>query len=167
MRTISARIAALIAIAMLGSASLDAQEGAAASGSPLPVLEATGRDHGKDEENALSRFAIVACGSFPIMLLYSDFSFDVGRYVAAGFDAYYAPWPFKSEFSYQPSDAEKALRIGVAVGASVTVGAIDYLIRRSKAKKEKLRRDALMELAEATAKERSLPEALPKAAVEP
>jgi hypothetical protein len=102
-------------------------------------------DFAPDHENSLVRFGIVTLGSFPLMLLYSDLSFDVGRYFANGFAPEYAPWPFKTEYSAPVSENEKLLRIGVAAGASIGVGLIDYLIRQSKAKKERLRREALLE----------------------
>jgi hypothetical protein len=99
-----------------------------------------------DDENPLGRLAIVTLGSFPILLFYTDFSFDLGKFFFNGFDANYAPWPFKSEYSDSPSAGEKAARIGVAIGASAAVGAIDYLIRLSRAKKARLQREALLEL---------------------
>jgi hypothetical protein len=126
-----------------GAAAASAAPGGAAT-APLQ-LDAAGA---ADGENALSRFGIVTLGSFPIMLLYADFSVDLGRYFLNGFNSAYAPWPFKSEYAEPPSQAEKAARIGVAIGASVAVGAIDYLIRLSKAKKARLQREALLELSE-------------------
>ncbi len=120
-----------------------------------------------DGESALARFTIVTLGSFPIMLFYSDFSFDIGKFVYHGFDAGYAPWPFKSELSEPLTDAEKAWRIGAAVGASVAVGAIDYLIRQSKAKKARLRREALLQYAAERAGEGEASEAPPERREEP
>jgi hypothetical protein len=101
---------------------------------------------GVDGENPLGRLAIVTFGSFPILLLYTDFSFDLGKFLIHGFDANYAPWPFKSEYSESPAATERAARIGVAIGASAAVGVIDYAIRASRAKKARLQREALLEL---------------------
>jgi hypothetical protein len=114
--------------------------------SPYESRSALAPTPGVDGENPLGRLAIVTLGSFPILLFYTDFSFDLGKFVFKGFDANYAPWPFKSEYSEPPSVGEKAARIGVAIGASAAVGAIDYFIRSSRAKKARLQREALLEL---------------------
>jgi hypothetical protein len=157
-------LALAAALALFGVAATAAQE-PASSGAPAaaPAAKALEPVPAVDDESALGRFGIVTLGSFPIMLLYSDFSFDLGKYVFNGFDSDFAPWPFKSEYSEPPTDSEKALRIGVAIGASVAVGAIDYLIRSSKAKKARLRRESLLELAaEASAGGGSVPLASPE-----
>jgi hypothetical protein len=117
---------------------LAAQDGGGKEGTPIPQPSI-------DRENALARFGIVTLGSFPLMLLYSDLSFDIGRYFANGCAPEYAPWPFKSEYSAEVSEEEKLLRIGAAACASIAVGTIDFLIRQAKAKKERLRREALLE----------------------
>jgi len=150
-----ARLALALALSLAAAAGASAQDAAqgAAPGGTASAAQAPAppppRDLGPvkdvDNENALARFGIVSFGSFPILLFYTDFSFDLGRYVVNGFDSNYAPWPFKSEYTESPTEAELLTRIGVAVGASLTVGAIDYFIRASKAKKAKLRRQALLE----------------------
>ncbi len=86
-------------------------------------------------ENPFSRFEIVSLGSFPIMLFYTGFTFDLGRYVANGFSASYAPWPFQNEYSAALTDSDRLTRIGAAFGASMIVGAIDAYLHAEKLKK--------------------------------
>ena len=86
-------------------------------------------------ENPFSRFEIVSLGSFPIMLFYTGFTFDLGRYVANGFSASYAPWPFQNEYSAALTDSDRLTRIGAALGASMVVGAIDAYLHAEKLKK--------------------------------
>ncbi len=83
----------------------------------------------------LRRFEIVAFGSFPIMLFYANLGFDLSRYARSGYDPYYAPWPFKSEYSYKPSTPEILASVGTAALLSVGVGALDAVIRASRARR--------------------------------
>lgn len=83
----------------------------------------------------LRRFEIIAFGSFPIMLFYSNLGFDLSRYARSGYDPYYAPWPFKSEYSYRPSTPEILASIGTAALLSVGVGVLDAVIRASRARR--------------------------------
>jgi hypothetical protein len=85
---------------------------------------------------ALRRFEIISLGAFPIMLFYSRVLLDAGRFIINGFDAQYAPWPFKNELSYNPVASEQWLAVGLAGGLATTVGIIDFLLvdaRRRKA----------------------------------
>jgi hypothetical protein len=85
----------------------------------------------------LRRFEIVSLGAFPILLFYSRIALDTGRYVGNGFDASYAPWPFRNEFSYKPDSNEQWLAVKVAVGLSLGVGVLDYfLLSRRKARQQ-------------------------------
>ncbi|MGA2547698.1 MAG: hypothetical protein ABSF43_14190 [Rectinemataceae bacterium] len=93
-------------------------------------------------ENPYSRFEIVSLGSFPIMLFYTGFVFDLGRYAANNFDSSYAPWPFQSAYSVALSDSDRLTRIGAALGASMVVGAIDAYLHAAKLKKAKRLREA-------------------------
>jgi hypothetical protein len=146
-------LAALLALAAAGAIhAQDADQGPVQGGAAPPsqalpqasqALEPTAP---VDGENPWARLGIVTVGSFPIMLFYTDFSFDLGAFALHGFDSTYAPWPFKSEYSATLTQAEKGTRIGVAIGASVAVGLIDFFIRSSKAKKARLQREALLEL---------------------
>ena len=85
------------------------------------------------------RFEIIAVGAFPIMLLYTDLGFGIGRYAASGFDSRYAPWPFQNSSSLLPDDAERLLRIGVAAGISCAIAAFDLISRlREEAKSREI-----------------------------
>ena len=94
-------------------------------------------------ENPYRRFEIVSLGSFPIMLFYSGFCFDLGRYFANDFNSLYAPWPFQNQYSAPLTDADRYARIGAALGACVVVGAIDAYIHAMKVKKARRLREAL------------------------
>lgn len=87
----------------------------------------------------LRRFEIVSFGAFPIMLFYSNLGFDISRYVRFGYDPFYAPWPFKSEYSYKPSTPEIVASIGTAVVLSVGIGALDAIIRASRVRRSSSR----------------------------
>lgn len=120
---------------------LSAGGGAWAQGSSSPQLSskqeaAPGALRGPfvEEEKApflkgLRRFEIIAFGSFPIMLFYANLGFDLSRYIRSGYDAYYAPWPLKSEYSYSASTSEILSAIGTAALLSVGVGTLDAIIR--------------------------------------
>jgi len=122
-RTYSLVLALLVATFAFPSRASAESEGKAPEVFSLPSFGSKGG------ENSLRRFEIIAFGAFPIMLFYADFTFDLARYVASGFEGIYAPWPFKSSTSFTPGDAERLARIGVALGASIGVGIADALIR--------------------------------------
>jgi hypothetical protein len=124
------------AAAPAASAPASSQAAAAPAAAALPVLPA-------GPENPYRRFEIVSLGSFPIMLFYSGFSFDLGRYFANDFNPLYAPWPFQNQYSAPLTDADRYARIGAALGACVVVGAIDAYIHAMKVKKARRLREAL------------------------
>ncbi len=78
--------------------------------------------------DAARRFEIVSLGAFPILLFYASFAGDAARYVRNGFDSTYAPWPFKNEQSYEPTDEEHWESVLTAAGLSVAFAALDALI---------------------------------------
>ena len=68
---------------------------------PIPKTY-TGSPSAKTEKKPgekLWRIAIIGAGTFPIALFYTNFIFDSVRFAANGFDAQYAPWPFKNQYS--------------------------------------------------------------------
>lgn len=75
--------------------------------------------------SGLRRFEIISLGAFPILLFYTRFGYDIKRYVEHGFDAEYAPWPFKNENSYTVTDDEQLISVATAAGLSLTFGALD------------------------------------------
>jgi hypothetical protein len=87
------------------------------------------------QENPFRRFEIIAFGSFPITLLYTNIAFQVTHYVQSGFDSRWAPWPFTGEYTDSITDSERFTRMGVAAGISLAVAGLDALIRHARAKK--------------------------------
>ncbi|MBL8968444.1 MAG: hypothetical protein JNG85_15680 [Spirochaetaceae bacterium] len=87
-------------------------------------------------EKALRRFEIVALGSFPFTLFYTGLGFDTAGYIDSGFEAAYAPWPFKNERSVALTSSERLVRLGVAAGASLVIAGIDALIRGMELRRE-------------------------------
>ncbi len=77
----------------------------------------------------LGRFEAISVGAFPLMYFYTGVGLDLYRFTASGFDAGYAPWPFKGPAAYQATDEDRNLRLATALGLSVGVAAIDLLIR--------------------------------------
>lgn len=75
----------------------------------------------------LRRFEIVSLGAFPILLFYARFGFDLKRYIENGFSAAYAPWPFKSETSYKPTDDEQIQGVLTAAALSLAFGTLDAI----------------------------------------
>ena len=73
------------------------------------------------------RFEIISLGAFPILLFYTRLAFDLRRYVNNGFQSTYAPWPFRNEYSYEPSDDEQVLSLLAAAGLSLAFGTVDAL----------------------------------------
>jgi hypothetical protein len=107
----------------------------------LPVIESP-----KKPENPISRLEIVSLGSFPILLFYTGFVFDLQRFVANNFDTAYAPWPIQSSYSAQLTDSERLTRIGVALGGCLIVGCVDAYLHQVKLKKAKRLREAASSL---------------------
>lgn len=78
--------------------------------------------------NSLRRFEIISLGAFPILLFYTRLTMDATRYAQNGFSTMYAPWPFKNENSYTPSNDEQLKSVLVAGGLSLVFGAIDAFL---------------------------------------
>lgn len=83
----------------------------------------------------LRRAEIVFFGSLPFTLFFTFEAYDLGRYLASGFDAdgfdaLLAPWPFRSaaEIGAGYTPAEKGWLIASALAASLGVAAADWLI---------------------------------------
>jgi hypothetical protein len=94
-------------------------------------------------ENPFLRFEIVSLGSYPIVLFYTDLAFDCWRYYEKDFDSSYIP--LVSSVSLK--DSERWTRLGAALGAACTVGAIDAIIHASKQKAAKRLHAAALEAA--------------------
>lgn len=144
------RTAVLVLALMLGSSVLWAEAGTpagSAAGSPRagtasPGLQASpgalppGFGQAIKRENGLRRFEILAFGSFPIALFYTNFGFELGAYIQSNFDSRYAPWPFSGEYTSSISDSERFGRMGVAVGISLLVAGVDAILVASLEKRK-------------------------------
>jgi hypothetical protein len=150
------RIAILFALAALGAAApaQGSAQGPAQAGAPTQVQagsqpgspgDSAAMKGPEKEENLLSRLEIVSLGSFPIMLFYTGFVFDLGRLVANNFDSQYAPWPFQGAYSAPITDSERLTRLGAALGASLVVGGVDLYIHSAKLKKARRLHEAAAE----------------------
>jgi hypothetical protein len=95
-------------------------------------------------ENPFMRFEIVSLGSFPIMIFYTGFAFDLALYIENGYDSYYAPWPFANSYSYSAnlSETDREKRILVALGGCAVVGIIDAIIHANKIKRARFLQEA-------------------------
>ena len=93
-----------------------------------PLPEPYRADEFPEWSYSLRRFEIVSLGAFPILLFYSRIALDASRYIGNGFDAAYAPWPFRNEYSYQPDGDEQWLAAKMALGLSLVVGVVDYFL---------------------------------------
>ncbi|MDX9959743.1 MAG: hypothetical protein RBT68_14990, partial [Spirochaetia bacterium] len=127
----------LMVLPMVAAGFLTAQTVATLPSDSVPAYllpEPYGSDEFPLWTYSLRRFEIISLGAFPVLLFYSRIALDTGRYVGNGFDASYAPWPFRNEFSYSPDSNEQWLAVKVAVGLSLGVGLLDYfLLSRRKA----------------------------------
>lgn len=110
-------------------ASSTAAEGEARLVPASDVLPAAYRAERKPPENFFRRFEIIAFGSYPITLLYTNFCFGLAGFASHDFDMSYAPWPFNSSSADTTSAEEHFLRMGVAACASLAVAGIDAVIR--------------------------------------
>lgn len=101
---------------------------------PSPLPEPYRADEFPEWVQDLRRWEIVSLGAFPLILFYTRLGFDFGRYAESGFLAEYAPWPFKSEYSYSPSRDEQVTAVLTAAALSAAFGLVDAAvlkIRRS------------------------------------
>jgi hypothetical protein len=93
------------------------------------VLPAAYRAEKKPPEGFFRRFEIVALGSFPITILYTNFSFSMASFIQHDFSAAYAPWPFNSSSVDTTTTEEHLTRMGVAACVSLAIAGVDAIIR--------------------------------------
>lgn len=99
---------------------------------PIPITYTPGNETIKatDSGKKAWRALVTGAGAFPFVYFYTNFIFDGVRFVTNDFDAQYAPWPFKTQYSAEVSVSETFIRLGVSVGVSAIVGILDALIPR-------------------------------------
>lgn len=80
----------------------------------------------------LRRAEVVFFGSLPFSLFFTFEAYDLGRFVATGFDPLYAPWPMRAgaEIGAGYTPAEKGWLIASAITVSLGVSVADYLLGR-------------------------------------
>jgi hypothetical protein len=83
---------------------------------------------------ATRRFEIISLGVFPFALFYTRLAFDLQRYASNNFQSIYAPWPFKNEFSYKPSDDEQIRSLLIAGGVSLAFAGVEAFVRHYKSR---------------------------------
>ena len=93
------------------------------------ILPKAYRAERRSPENALIRFEIIAFGSYPITLAYTNFVWGLVEYVESNFDSSYIPWPFNMSGSSSIEDAEHWERMKVAGYISLGVALADTIIR--------------------------------------
>ncbi len=107
-------------LAALLSAALSWGQGS----TPNPLPEPYGAEEFPRWAVSLRRWEIVSLGVYPIALFYTRLVFDFDRYARSGFEPFYAPWPFKNEYSYSPTQAEHR---SVYVTAALIAGGFGVL----------------------------------------
>ncbi|AEJ19727.1 hypothetical protein [Gracilinema caldarium] len=85
----------------------------------------------------LRRADIVAFGSLPFMMFFTTFAVDSYRYYMNDWDRRYAPWPLKASGAIEMDENQRIASFSVAVGLSVVVAVVDYLIVKHKWEKQK------------------------------
>lgn len=117
----------LIAVSLTSMTMAQSTSGSGSKG--LGVLpEPYTKDEFPSWLNGLRRFEIISLGVFPIVLFYTRITMDVTRFVGNSYDPVYAPWPFKNENSYAPSDDEQLKGMLIAGGVSLLVGVLDAFL---------------------------------------
>ena len=86
----------------------------------------------------LRRAEIVFFGSLPFTLFFTFEAYDLGQFIASGFDPLEAPWPLRagSEIGAGYTPAEKGWLIASALTVSLGVAVADFLIVHRPAKRE-------------------------------
>jgi hypothetical protein len=88
----------------------------------------------------LRRAEIVFFGSLPFSLFVTFEAYDLGRFIAGGFDPLLAPWPMRagSEIGAGYTPAEKGWLIAAALTVSLGVSVADFLlVRRPRAREDR------------------------------
>jgi hypothetical protein len=76
----------------------------------------------------LRRAEIIGFGIFPFSVFFSTVGCDLYRFASHGFDMIYAPWPFKPDNAYNPTDSEKYLELSIAAALSLVAVGVDFYL---------------------------------------
>ncbi len=85
----------------------------------------------------LYRAEVILVGSLPITLFFSLEGYEMYRYFNTGLDPSNAPWPFNTGSSLNLTSQEQTFVVISAVGLSLTVAVIDFMIGRWNATSKK------------------------------
>ncbi|HVP18329.1 MAG TPA: hypothetical protein VMU36_04980 [Spirochaetia bacterium] len=85
----------------------------------------------------LYRAEVILVGSLPITLFASLETYDLYRYFNNGLSAAYAPWPFNTGSTLNLTPQEETWIVVSAVGLSLTVAVIDFMLGRWNATSKK------------------------------
>lgn len=91
----------------------------------------------KKRENPLARFEIIAFGSLPLTLFYTNRAFEIYHWIDNGYASAYAPWPVSGtsvsgELELELTNLaipERFCRLGTAAILSMAVAGLDAVIR--------------------------------------
>jgi len=104
----------------------EAQEAPAALEAPKVTLPTF--SYSDTKEGMFRRSFVISIGLFPFSYFYTNFAFDLARYISHGFDTAYAPWPFNTQYGVALTNSEVWTRIGIASGASILLGFLSVII---------------------------------------
>lgn len=104
----------------------EAQEAPAALEAPKVTLPTF--SYSDTKEGMFRRSLVISIGLFPFSYFYTNFAFDLARYISHGFDTAYAPWPFNTQYGVALTNSEVWTRIGIASGASILLGFLSVII---------------------------------------
>jgi hypothetical protein len=85
----------------------------------------------------LYRAEVILVGSLPITLFASLEMYDFYRYFNTGLNATYAPWPFNTGSTLNLTSQEQTWIVVSAVGLSLTVAVVDFMLGRWNATSKK------------------------------
>jgi len=85
----------------------------------------------------LYRAEVILVGSLPITLFASLETYDLYRYFHTGLNAAFAPWPFNTGQTLNLTAQEETWIVVSAVGLSLTVAVVDFMLGRWNATSKK------------------------------
>jgi len=94
----------------------------------VPKVTLPSFSYSETKEGAVKRGFVISLGLFPFSYFYTNFAFDLARFISHDFDTAYAPWPFNTQYSAALTNSEVWTRIGIASGASILLGFLSVII---------------------------------------
>ncbi len=94
----------------------------------MPKVTLPSFSYSEAKEGAFRRGFVISLGLFPFSYFYTNFAFDLVRFISHDFETAYAPWPFNTQYSAALTNSEVWTRIGIASGASILLGFLSVII---------------------------------------